>query len=132
MSADGPRTKLLALLALVGTLVWMPSDASARQSHADFAPLEILYQTSFAAGDAAWLNGETGWFRPTNCPNKPVATLTDALGHSFNLGAIEESQSLRTAARGSRRRLRSRTSAAAVNHLVRSRSRRRRAWVSHR
>jgi len=71
----------------------MPSDVSAAHASSEGSSLEILYGTSFNAGDPVWLNGETGWFRPTNCPNKPVATLVDSLGHSFNMGSIPFDQS---------------------------------------
>lgn len=98
MSGDERRRrlgpKLLAVLILaIGVLAWLPSDVSAARASVISSSLEILYDTSFSPGDPVWLNGETGWFRPTNCPNKPVATLVDALGHSFNLGAIAFDQS---------------------------------------
>lgn len=88
------RTRLLVIFAVAaGVLTWLPSDVSAARAHAESSSLEVLYDTSFAPGDFVWLNGETGWFRPTNCPNKPVATLTDSLGHSFNLGPVAFDQS---------------------------------------
>jgi hypothetical protein len=77
-----------ALAVAIALLVAGNAPASGASSS-----LEILYGSSFAAGDLVWLNGETGWFRPTNCPNKPVATLVDAFGRSFDLGSIPFDQS---------------------------------------